>query len=296
MSADTALLDRRSTTPGDLDPDVPLIGPATGRALHVMSYNIRFHRPCTRPGDPDHWPDRAPRLARMLRLEQPTLLGVQEALHHQLPVLARALPAGYGMVGYGRAGGSKGEYSPIFYDARRLELLEWDQSWLSDTPELIGSATWGNTVPRIVTWGRFQDRGAGTDLVLVNTHFDHGSGAARERSAEAVLELVHGFPPRTPVVVTGDFNAEAGGSPAYATLVGSGLLGDTWSSAEQRLTPEWGTFPDYGEAVRGEGRIDWVLASPGVRVRRSAINPARFDGGHPSDHVPVQALVSVGRD
>lgn len=292
MSADTVLLDR-STTLGVADPEVPLIGPATGRALHVMSYNIRFHHSSTRTGDPDHWPDRAPRLARLLRLEQPTLLGVQEALHHQLPAVEQALPAGYRMVGYGRAGGSKGEYSAIFYDARRLELLEWDQFWLSGTPELIGSTTWGNDVPRIVTWGRFLDRGTGAELVLVNTHFDHDSEEARDRSAQALVDLVHSFPPGTSVVVTGDFNAEAGGSGAYATLVGSGLLADSWTAAEERLTAEWGTFPDYGEAVEGEERIDWVLAGPGVRVRRAAINTARFAGGHPSDHAPVQALVAL---
>ncbi|MEX5271052.1 endonuclease/exonuclease/phosphatase family protein [Kocuria sabuli] len=294
MSAEPALRDR-STTAGDPDPDVPVIGPATGPALHVMSYNIRFHHEHSRPGEPDHWPDRAPRLARLLQLEQPTLLGVQEALHHQLPAVEQALPAGYGMLGYGRAGGSKGEYSAIFYDARRLEALEWDQFWLSDTPELIGSTTWGNDVPRIVTWGRFLDRGTGCELVHVNTHFDHDSEAARERSADAVMELVHSFRPHTPTVVTGDFNAEAGSSRPYDALVGSGVLDDTWATAEQRLTPQWGTFPDYGEPVRGDDRIDWVLASPDVRVRRSAINPARFAGGHPSDHAPVQVLVSVGR-
>ena len=102
MSADTALLDRRSTTPGDLDPDVPLIGPATGRALHVMSYNIRFHHSGTHAGNPDHWPDRAPRLARLLQLEQPTLLGVQEALPDQAQWVLDSLGPGYRMVGHGR--------------------------------------------------------------------------------------------------------------------------------------------------------------------------------------------------
>lgn len=276
------------------EPTTPLIGPAAGAALHVMSYNIRFDHGTAGPGHPDHWPARAPLLGRLLRLEQPTLLGVQEALHHQLPVLLRALPAGYAMVGYGRTGGSTGEHSPIVYDARRLELLEWNQFWLSDTPELIGSVTWGNDVPRIVTWGRFRDRSAGAELVLVNTHFDHDSELARDRSATAVVELVRSFRPRTPTVVTGDFNADAGGSGAYATLVGSGVLADTWETAERRLTPPWGTFPDYAPPVLDGRRIDWVLAGPGVRVLRAGINPACFDGRWPSDHAPVQALVALG--
>ena len=39
----------------------PLIGPASGDQLHVMSFNIRLDRSSsTQPGDPDHWPERAP--------------------------------------------------------------------------------------------------------------------------------------------------------------------------------------------------------------------------------------------
>ncbi|WP_305067884.1 endonuclease/exonuclease/phosphatase family protein [Kocuria sp. LUK] len=299
MPPETVLLDRPAPgapAPAPAAPEGtagPLLGPAAAPALHVMSYNIRFHHRATAPGDPDHWPARAPLLARLLRQEQPTLLGVQEALFHQLPVLRRALPEGYDMIGYGRAGGSKGEYSPVLYDARRLELAEWDQFWLSDTPELIGSATWGNDVPRIVVWGRFLDRATGAELVLVNTHLDHHSEPARDAAAAAVAELVTGFPPGTPVLVTGDFNAVAGASGPWAQLVDSGLLVDTWAAARQRLTPAWGTFPGYLDPVEDGPRIDWVLAGPGVQVLAGAVNPARFGGRWPSDHAPVQALVRL---
>lgn len=271
----------------------PLIGPAKGRQLHVMTFNIRLDRTgSTQPGDPDHWPDRRPILVSLLKLEQPTLLGVQEAKFQQLSAITEALPK-HELVGYGRRGGSHDEYSGIFYDPKRLELLEWDQFWLSDTPLVIGSATWGNSIPRIVTWARFRDRSTDTELAYVNTHFDHQSENARVLSAQAMADLAAGPLAELPVIATGDFNSPALTSGAYETLVGSGAFVDTWTEAERQLTPAWGTFPNYQDPVKDGPRIDWVLTEPGIDVKKAAINTYREDGRYPSDHVPVQALIEL---
>lgn len=260
-----------------------------------MTFNIRYDRPAARPGDIDYWPDRIPPLQDVLRREVPTVLGVQEALHHQLVVVEAALPPRYRMIGAGRDGGSRGEYSAIFYDARRLQLIEWDQFWLSDTPKLIGSSTWGNGVTRIVTWGRFRDTSTDREILLVNTHFDHESDIARIRSAAAVLDLVRFFRPRLPTVVMGDFNSDAGTSSAYRSFLDSGVLGDAWVLADEHLTPDFGTFPRYGRPVDGGRRIDWILTTPDVLVRQAGVNTATLDGRWASDHAPVQALVEIPR-
>ncbi|WDF33181.1 endonuclease/exonuclease/phosphatase family protein [Arthrobacter agilis] len=276
---------RTSATP-------PLI--RSGRSsLHVMTFNIRYDRPATQPGDPDYWPDRAPALQDVVRREVPTVLGVQEALHHQLVVIGAALPARYRMIGSGRDGGSRGEYSAIFYDSRRLQLIEWDQFWLSDTPKLIGSSTWGNGVPRIVTWGRFRDTTTEQELLLVNTHFDHESENACLRSVDAVLDLVRFFHPRLPSIVMGDFNSDAGTSPAYRRFMESGVLGDAWTCAGEHRTPDYGTYPRYSPPVEGGRRIDWILTTPDVLVRSAAVNTSTLDGRHASDHSAVQALVEI---
>ncbi|MFC3300667.1 endonuclease/exonuclease/phosphatase family protein [Arthrobacter agilis] len=258
-----------------------------------MTFNIRYDRPATQPGDPDYWPDRAPALQDVVRREMPTVLGVQEALHHQLVVIEAALPARYRMIGSGRDGGSRGEYSAIFYDSRRLQLVEWDQFWLSDTPKLIGSSTWGNGVPRIVTWGRFRDTTTEQELLLVNTHFDHESENACLRSVHAVLDLVRFFHPRLPSIVMGDFNSDAGTSPAYRRFMESGVLGDAWTLAGEHRTPDYGTYPRYSPPVDGGRRIDWILTTPDVLVRSAAVNTSTLDGRHASDHSAVQALVEI---
>lgn len=273
-------------------PAPPLITP-NPTLLHIMSFNIRYDRPSARPGDIDYWADRIAPLQDILEREVPAVLGVQEALLHQLDVVAAALPSTHRMIGVGREGGSRGEYSAIFYDSRRLRLIEWSQFWLSDTPNLIGSSSWGNGVTRIVTWGRFHDTATGREVLLVNTHFDHESDEARVRSAKAVLDLVRFFRPELPAVVMGDFNSDAGPSSAYRSFVDSGLLRDAWVAADERITPDFGTFPRYRPAEVGDRRIDWILTTEDLHVRQAAVNISTLDGRWASDHAPVQALVDL---
>lgn len=270
--------------------DAPLIGAPDGDLLHVMSLNVRCAIDDTLPGSPDHWPDRAPLVAELLDRERPTLLGVQEAHFGQLTAVTAALGDGYRSVGHGRDGGAAGEHAAIVYDARRLTLLWWDQYWLSDTPRLAGS-TWDHVYPRVVTWARFRDERTGRDLLHVNSHLDHESADARERGARVVLDEIRAA--GLPAVFTADTNAPAAASAPYDVLVTDGGLLDTWRTAEERLTPEVGTFPDYGAPVPGGERIDWILASGGTEVLAAGINTWRRDGRWPSDHTPVQALLRL---
>ncbi|MBE1877913.1 endonuclease/exonuclease/phosphatase family protein [Myceligenerans sp. TRM 65318] len=287
-AADTAA----GAQPGGRPRGRPVVGRVRGPAIHVMSFNIRYDREgATQPGDADYWPEREPLVTEFLELEQPSLLGVQEAEFHQLTAIGKGLGRHHEMVGYGRGGGAAGEYSAIFYDTRRFTVLWWDQFWLSDTPQVIGSATWGNTVTRIVTWARLRDARTGRDLLFANSHFDHRSENARVRSAEVVRDLAADS--GLPVLFTADCNAAAENSEPYDVLVTDGGLQDTWLAGE-RLTPRAGTFPNYGEPDPNGTRIDWILASPEWDVRYAAINTWTSAAGRwPSDHTPVQAVVRL---
>ena len=76
-------------------------------------------------------------------------------------------------------------------------------------------------------------------------------------------------------------------------LLADGVLRDAWSVAGSRLTPEWGTHPDYRAPRMGASRIDWIAVTSGVEVRRAAINARRVDGEWPSDHLPVQVEIRI---
>lgn len=270
--------------------DTPLIGPVAAPKLHVMTYNIRRKVPHAHRWSSDSWSRREPLIRRLLAAEQPNILGVQEALPEQLPAILDGLGGRYDSVGRGRDADGGGEQCPLVYDAERLQLLEWDQDALSSTPDAPGSSGWGNLIPRVVVTGRFLDRATGKHITAVNTHLDHMSRKSRQRSAEAIRSLAA----RTEgaVVVLGDFNTGISSQP-YQALTSGGVLADAWNEAPQRLTELWGTFPHYRAPKLGRKRIDWIMVNGAVTVVGMGINTARYNGAWPSDHTPVQAVITV---
>ena len=269
-----------------------MFGPAQQDDIHVMTFNVRMVAPETPWGHPDHWSHRERALIECLTLEQPTVLGVQEALQTQLPAIQRGLPATHRMLGHGREGGTNGELGAIFYDAGRLLAVSWDQYWLSDTPRVVASRTWGNRTTRIVTVAHFYDTHTASEFVVMNTHFDHESEPARRRSAQTIASQVRALAPELPAIVMGDFNVPTASEP-YSILTNEAGLQDAWLAAGRQATPEVGTFPNYEAPVPNGERIDWILASKHIEVLESAINPFRWEGRYPSDHTPVQALLRV---
>jgi endonuclease/exonuclease/phosphatase family metal-dependent hydrolase len=267
----------------------PLIGPVAPPALHVMSFNLRVGG----DGLPDPWAERRPVSAALLGAELPTVVGTQEGLYQQVREVASALPARYEWVGTGREGGSRGEFMAVFFDAERLQPREFDHFWLSDTPSVVGSATWGNQVVRMATWVRFTDLVTGRELIVLNTHLDHAVDRAQRRGAELLARRLADFDADLPVIVTGDFNVAAQASVPYDTLVAGAGLVDTWTAAEKQLTPPYATFHGYRPPQVGGDRIDWILVRPGVHVRVAAINTFTLDGRWASDHWPVHAVVEL---
>ena len=258
-----------------------------------MTFNIRYG---TAADGPNSWPQRRRLTMGAIREYAPAVLGVQEALRFQLDEIEREL-SHYAEVGVGRDDGAQaGEYSAILYDRRRLEVLESGTFWLSDTPEVPASKSWGNQITRIVTWARFRDRAGGRNFYVFNTHWDHESQPARERSAQLLLERIrqrkYGD---DPVLVTGDFNAGED-NPAFQALLsasaGNTRLYDTFRAAQPNAT-ETGTYHAF-RGDRSGPKIDAILASPEWQTRAAAIVLTREDQVYPSDHFPVTATLVLG--
>lgn len=254
-----------------------------------MTFNIRYG---TAADGENSWPQRRRLTFRVIRDFAPVVLGVQEALRFQLDEIERDARH-YGEIGVGRDDGvEKGEYSAILYDQRRLEVLEQGTFWLSDTPNVPGSMTWGNQYPRIVTWGRFRDGTTRATFYVFNTHWDHESQPARERSAGLLRERIRARRAADdPVLVTGDFNAGEDNAAFRALLTPSdGLrLYDTFRVPHPNAT-ETGTY----HAFRGERsgpKIDAILASAEWQTIAAAIVLDRENGVYPSDHFPVTATL-----
>lgn len=258
--------------------------PKGREALDLMTFNLRY----ASATGPNRWALRRPLVAGLLRERLPDVVGTQEGLHGQLKDLASDMPE-MAWIGLGRDGGSRGEFMAVFYRRERLEPLEFDHFWLSDTPEVIGSATWGNTNRRMVTWVLFEDRVTGRRFQFWNTHLDHEVEEARRKAAALVVARMARVPDGMPLVLAGDFNAVSGASRAYEILTGEGGLRDTWRDAATRGEADANSFNGFGALERKGQRIDWILYRGRARVPAAEVVTTRPGGQWPSDHCPVTA-------
>ncbi|CAN5473583.1 endonuclease/exonuclease/phosphatase family protein [soil metagenome] len=254
--------------------------------LKVATFNIRYDN----PGDGDNaWPNRKELAADFLRDLDADSVGLQEAISHQLEYLVASSPE-YASLGVGRDDGKEaGEFCAIIYRKDRLRPEESGTFWLSDTPEVPGSTSWGNEITRICTWARFTHLPTGATFYHYNTHFDHRSQPSRERSSTLVLErMAARAHPDDPAILTGDFNA-APDNPAIVTL--RSKLTDTFRAAHPDA-PETGTFTGFN-AEPGEHKIDYVFVTPDLGTTAAEIH-TDAPGGRPiSDHYPVSATVTL---
>ncbi len=254
--------------------------------LRVMTWNLRYAS--NQPAEA--WADRRPVMQALLAREAPDILGTQEGLYPQLVDLAADLP-GYDWIGLGRAGGSQDEFCAIFFRRDRFTPVAFDHFWLSDTPEITGSMTWGNKYRRMVTWVRLRDRATGREFEVWNTHFDHEVEAARQKSAALLRDRIARTDPAVPLLLLGDFNCLAGASAAHALLTGEAGLTDTWDAAPHRANAGLNTFNGFAPPKHDGERIDWILARRPSAVAAAGIVDFAGLPRFPSDHFPVTATV-----
>jgi endonuclease/exonuclease/phosphatase family metal-dependent hydrolase len=267
----------------------PCADKASPDALTVMTYNLRF----ASSHPPNAWPLRRPLIREAIRQIAPDVFGTQEGIYPQLKDMAADLPE-YEWIGLGRNGGRKGEFMAVFYLKTRFELLSCDHFWLSDTPQVIGSRTWGNRNRRMVTMVKFLDRQTRLEFFFWNTHFDHRVQTAREKSAILIRERVTALNTHLPLILTGDFNAAAGVNPIYETLTSDGFFSDAWTTAAERCGEGLNSFNGFKPIVRKGVRIDWILTRGNVVVDSTEIVTFSRDGNFPSDHFPVVAKLRLG--
>ncbi|MGE5611535.1 MAG: endonuclease/exonuclease/phosphatase family protein [Bacillota bacterium] len=250
--------------------------------LCVMTFNLKY----ASDTPPNAWPQRRPVVQETIRSVKPDLIGTQEGVYQQLKDMAADLPE-YQWLGLGRDGGSHGEFMAIFYRKDRLEPLEYDHFWLSDTPDVVASATWGNTCRRMVTWIRFRDRRTGQQFYHLNTHLDHQVQAAREKGASLILQRIEKLNPKLPLILTGDFNAPQKTNKAYQILAEGGLT-DTWFAAKTQVGQPIATFHDWqGPNVEDKTHIDWIFTRGPVSADGTQVITYSHNGQYPSDHFPV---------
>lgn len=255
-------------------------------SLQVMTFNIRLN---TSSDSLNAWPHRKDKVASQILFHKIELLGVQEALHDQMQDLQQRLPQ-YKYVGGGRDDGkTKGEYSAIFYDTTRLQLLSSSMFWLSETSTVAGSKGWDAAITRIVTWAKFKDKRTKKIFFAFNTHFDHIGKIARRESAKLVLQKVKEIAGSTPAIITGDFNAEPADEPIQVIVDKNNPLHLTDSKEISKTAPygPTGTFNGFRSKEINDGPIDYIFLKGNWRVLTHATISQTWMGRFASDHFAV---------
>lgn len=253
-----------------------------GEPLRVMTFNVRYP---SKDDGADLWEKRRDLLVDTIRQNRPDVFGTQELFHLQGEYIVSHL-SGYKWFGLSRRGNHEDEHMGVFYRADRLKPVDSGNFWLSETPDTPGSSSWDMSLPRMVTWALFE-RTDGGRFYFYNTHFAHRrqDEEARKRSAALLVERLKSLPDGTPVILTGDFNAPAGGEVYHAF---DGVMRDAWETAARRSGPE-GTFHGFKGTPR-PGRIDWILYRGNIRVLEAETLDHHEGTRYPSDHFPVLAV------
>lgn len=255
--------------------------------LTVMSFNIRLNV----ESDKDNaWPKRKQDVADLLTYYHPDYFGVQEALPEQMKDIKTGLK-NYDYIGVGRDDGKeKGEFSAIFYDTNKLEVVKSGTFWLSETPEKP-SKGWDAALNRICTYAVFKDKKSKKEFLAMNLHFDHVGNVARVKSSELILKKIKELNPKNlPVALSGDFNLTDDSEPIKIL---SQNMKDTFYHSETKHYGPVGTFTGFNVNEVPKDRIDYIFTQ-GFKIRSHRhINDRRENLLYPSDHFPVIVNLSL---
>lgn len=247
----------------------------------AMTYNIRV---AVDTDGKNAWEHRRESLVDQIQFTAPDILGIQEGLKNQVKFLKRKLN-NYHYIGHGRDRQKKGEFSAIFYNKKKLEVLKEGTFWLSETPKEFSSG-WDASLPRICTYGLFRDLKNNGKFWVFNTHFDHMGEQARMNSAQLILKMIKELTSEGDIVLLmGDLNAVPESKP-IAVIKKS--LNDCRSKAKLTFGPE-NTFNGFNFHEPTKNRIDYIFSSKNknLKINKYAVLNNSLEQRYISDHFPV---------
>lgn len=291
-----------------LDPILRLVGGcvalatlagAAGTEITVVTANIRVALPEDEIKGVG-WSARRDLCAEVIARRKPDVICLQEVLRPQVEDLGQRWPA-YAQLGFAgpemdaRAEGYHGiAKNPIFFLRERFVLVAAGGFWLSETPHLPGTLSWGSARARHVTWIRLRERTSGREFRVLNTHLDHASQPARERQIALILEESQQYASDFPQVLAGDLNVDPT-NPVAAAIRAAGWS-DCFAVAKRQDDAEFTLHAFRGLAHRGAHnarRIDFIFTRGRFTALATDIVRDHEDGLYPSDHFFVSTRLQL---
>jgi len=192
------------------------------QAVRFATFNIR--RAGWEAQEKHRWENRKASACKALNDIHPDILGMQEVTSQQREDIVSALSE-YAVFGEPRSVFVAGvlqyavmhtnlfgmiwekykaqdEQCPIFYNTNTLTLKEYGTFGIN--PAWYGLTSY---VPRICTWGLFEEKATSKKFYVYNVHLDNTSSVFRYNQLELVLTDIKRRTHDQPVILMGDFNA-----------------------------------------------------------------------------------------
>ncbi|AYF43335.1 endonuclease/exonuclease/phosphatase family protein [Halobacteriovorax sp. BALOs_7] len=253
----------------------------------VITSNIRFDN----PADGEHdWHNRRKLLACAINGYHPDIIGTQEGWQPQLKDL-EGLLQGLKIVEENRQWIDDRMYPSIYYRPSKFKLIHSGDIWLSETPYIAASKSFGSAFPRVCTWAILEARANNKKFFVVNAHLDHLKTNTRQEQINVLINEINRLRSDYPVILTGDFNE----SPfeQVRSIINQRIpeLIDPWLEHKHEECESHHSFK--GQREDGS-RIDWILCSKDkLKCEEILMHKEESDGIYPSDHFPVVATISA---
>ncbi len=262
-------------------------------STRLMTFNIKYDD----PNDGEHaWAKRRDFVVEVIRYHRAEIIGVQDALYHQVKELEYYFPKFKRSGSSSNNGKMDGEFCSIFYDSTKYKLLDEGTFWLSETPDSVGSKGWDAALPRIASWVKLKDISRKQIFYVFNAHLDHQGAISRIESARLITSKISEYAKDAPAILMGDFNS-FDTAAAYQHI--------TYWDEKDRLEdciklPIYGhhgptcTYIGFDAVFNSGNRIDFIFVKNKIQVLHHVIIDDNWDGFYPSDHLPVLVELIIG--
>ena len=255
----------------------PVHGENYETEITICSFNIRGSNMDT---GVNAWSNRKKMVIREFSNYQYDIVCMQEPLIDQIQdFLSIGIYEWLGVSGQGTP--DSDVFTPIFYNKKKLNVLDYGTFWLSETPDVV-SRGWDGKFPRICTWAKFRDIENCRSFYVFNTHLDHVGEVAKLEGARLICRKIKEMTAEEAVFITGDMNSTPETPPIHTFL-------SEFSNSREIATEKSGlagTAHSYGK-LYPPSQIDYIFVNEYISVTKAITITKNSDPVYMSDHYPI---------
>lgn len=239
--------------------------------LTILSFNIR----CANDPEGHSIPERAPRVAEILKTQHPDIIGLQE--YHRRwdaswPVLEDPRYEAW------KIDRGDGEGLVLMWKKDRFRLLQKGFFWFGDDPRKpTTDRDEKYHKPRICGWLLLQEAKTGKEFLYMNVHYGFGDEGQVENARQILSHAVSMG--SYPVIVAGDFNLQPG-TPGYQAMA------ENFTDAN-KATADLQINTYHGYDKHPARLLDYCFVNDAVKAKDYCVLTQTFEGKYPSDHYPI---------